>query len=272
MTAAEAAVAIAIALIIGAIFISKKCKRDVGAFYTGKNVLITGGSSGLGLAIAKIILAEKSDAPKQIVLAARNIARLEKAHKDHLGSDPRVKLVSCDVTDLTSVKSLFDALDGTVDILFSCAGASIPGFFLEQNPNELAEGMQLNYLGSVYAAQEAAKRMKKDQIQGRIVFIASTLAVIGLTGYSQYAPTKWALRGLAECLRQELAPHGITTHLYLAGTIATEGFDAENRTKPEITRKLEGTNVQQGSECSPESRAQTLLKGTHFFFRFRYPK
>ena len=82
---------------------------------------------------------------------------------------------------------------------------------------------------------------------------------MGMIGYSQYCPTKFALRGLAECLRQELLPHGIKTHIYFVSTIKTPGYEQENLTKPEITRKIEDGDI---SDQSPSARAKVLLKGT----------
>lgn len=93
---------------------------------------------------------------------------------------------------------------------------------------------------------------------GHLVIVSSTAGLMGLPGYSQYAPTKFALRGLAECLRAELLPHEIHTHIYFASTISSEGLEAENRRKPAITRYLEDGET---SDCTPEARARVLLDG-----------
>lgn len=94
--------------------------------------------------------------------------------------------------------------------------------------------------------------------RGRIVLISSTLGLMGMIGYSQYAPTKFALRGLAESLRQELRPHKIAVHIYYTATIDSPGQQAENETKPQITKILEEGDI---SSPSPRTRAETLLRG-----------
>lgn len=88
--------------------------------------------------------------------------------------------------------------------------------------------------------------------------ISSTLGLTGMIGYSQYAPTKFALRGLAECLRQELLPQGIAVHVYYVATIDSPGHAQENITKPAITKLIEEGDW---SDYSPASRAKTLIQG-----------
>ena len=100
--------------------------------------------------------------------------------------------------------------------------------------------------------------IKNNVKNGRIVMISSTLGLMGMIGYSQYSPTKFALRGLAECLRQELIPYGIGTSIYFVSTIQSPGYEKENLSKPEITKMIEDGDP---SDPSPEARAQTLLKG-----------
>lgn len=100
--------------------------------------------------------------------------------------------------------------------------------------------------------------VKNDVKNGRIVMISSTLGLMGMIGYSQYSPTKFALRGLAECLRQELIPYGIKTSIYFVSTIKSPGYEKENLTKPVITKMIEDGDI---SDPSPESRAKTLLHG-----------
>lgn len=81
------------------------------------------------------------------------------------------------------------------DYFFLCAGQSIPGEFLSQPIEDFKQGMDLNYFGSLYSAQLAAQSLVKNEKTGKIVFVSSTLGLISFYGYSQYAPTKHALRG-----------------------------------------------------------------------------
>lgn len=93
---------------------------------------------------------------------------------------------------------------------------------------------------------------------GHIVLIASTLGLLGMVGYAQYSPTKFALRGLAECLRQELMAWGVGVSVFFVSTIRSAGLERENRTKPAVTRAIEEGDP---SDPSPEARARTLLEG-----------
>ena len=102
--------------------------------------------------------------------------------------------------------------------------------------------------------------MVKEGIKGRLVLVSSTLGLMGLIGYSSYAPTKFALRGLAETLRQELIPFEIKTHIYYVTTIKSAGYATENETKPEITKIIEGS---EDSDSNPLVRARTLLNGNN---------
>lgn len=133
-----------------------------------------------------------------------------------------------------------------------------PGFFVEQPLEDFEAGIRLNYLGAVYTAKLATERMVQKGIRGRIVLVSSTVGLMGMVGYSQYSPTKFAIRGLAECLRQELLIHEISVHVYFVSTIETPGYERENRTKPAITAAIEGSDT---SDKSPRTRALALIAG-----------
>lgn len=92
---------------------------------------------------------------------------------------------------------------------------------------------------------------------GKIVFVSSMLGMLSFAGWSTYAPTKFAVRGLADTLRNELKSYGIGIHIFYPGGIESPGFDTENLTKPEVTKIIEGANTPQtGTEC-----AQSLMHG-----------
>lgn len=129
---------------------------------------------------------------------------------------------------------------------------------MEQDLDDFDAGMKLNYLGSLYTVKLAAERMVARGVKGHLVLISSTVGLMGMIGYSQYSPTKFAVRGLGECLRQELLSYGIQTHVYFVATIDSPGYEAENRLKPGITKEIEGAD---NSDKSPGSRAKVLLAG-----------
>lgn len=119
--------------------------------------------------------------------------------------------------------------------------------------------MKLNYFGALNSVKAASLTMiQSGQRDGRVVMVSSTLGLMGMIGYSQYSPTKFALRSLAECLRQELLPYGIKVSIYFVSTIASPGYERENLTKPAVTKMIEDGDP---SDPSPKARARTLLKG-----------
>lgn len=92
---------------------------------------------------------------------------------------------------------------------------------------------------------------------GKIVFVSSMLGMLSFAGWSTYSPTKYAIRGLADTLRNELKRYSIGVHIFFPGGIESPGFDIENLTKPEVTKIIEGANTPQtGIEC-----AQSLMNG-----------
>lgn len=106
--------------------------------------------------------------------------------------------------------------------------------------------------------------MVRQGIQGKIVFCTSILGYMSIIGYSAYSPGKHALRGLAETLQAEFLLYGIGVHICFPPTIFTPGYEDENKTKPAITREIEGTD----GGLTPEQVAASILKGT---FRQRCP-
>ncbi|KAJ2795444.1 3-dehydrosphinganine reductase, partial [Coemansia helicoidea] len=141
---------------------------------------------------------------------------------------------------------------------FAVAGVSNPGVFLEQSKELIQKTMELNYLGTAFTAHEVARRMVAENIRGgHIVMVSSVLGFLGLIGYSVYCPTKYAVRGLAEALRVELQAHGINVHCYFPGTIFTPGYEAENLTKPQVTKDIEGAD----EGLTPEQCSAGLFRG-----------
>lgn len=200
-----------------------------------------------------------------IVLMARERKLLEDTRAELVNQvkGARVFTIAVDVTDAQATADAMDQaaryhLDGGIYALFCCAGAAEPGFFIESSPSTFAQQMSLNYGGAVNCVHPVVKALMDRRIKGRIILISSTLGLTGMIGYSPYSPTKFALRGLAECLRQELLPHGIRVHIYFVATIDSPGHERENQAKPAITKKIEEGDI---SDPSPIARARTLLSG-----------
>lgn len=143
------------------------------------------------------------------------------------------------------------------DVVFACAGGAKPGFFIKQTEEDFRAGTKTNYETALATAHGAASVMVREGVQGKIVFVSSTLGFMGLVGYLQYQPNKFAIRGLAEGLRSEMQLYGISVHCYFPGTIYTPGYELENTTKPAITSEIEGA----AGGLTPEQCADKLVKG-----------
>ncbi|KAJ3285505.1 3-dehydrosphinganine reductase [Blyttiomyces sp. JEL0837] len=138
--------------------------------------------------------------------------------------------------------------------------------------------MKMNYFTSVNVIRAVMKFVKEKQpaetvedgymISGlpisqknlfpeKIVLVGSVLSMISFIGYSSYAGSKYAIRGLADGLRSELKPYGTQIHIYLPANMDTPGFQIENITKPAITKQLDG----QASCDTPQQAARAMLGG-----------
>jgi 3-dehydrosphinganine reductase len=199
------------------------------------HVVITGGSSGIGLATAR--LAARRGA--RVSLVARDEARLASA-ADQLEGASHVATASADVgrpDDLRAAIAQLTAEQGPCDVLITSAGSSHPGYFDQLDDSVFREQMDVDYFGTLHAIRAVTPSMI-ERGRGHILTIASTAALIGVYGYTAYAPAKFAVRGLAETLRSELVPHGIVVACAYPPDTRTPGFDRENELKPPETERI----------------------------------
>ncbi|KAI9912063.1 hypothetical protein PsorP6_008911 [Peronosclerospora sorghi] len=254
-------------VVVGVSFASYVVKklRAPGFKVEGKHVFITGGSSGLGLALAK----KYAEQGAKVSIVARGLEKLEQAKSEiqDVGKTTEAKVFtqSCDVADFSSVQQAVDAANefhGRVtDHVMCCAGFACPGYFQEQDVSLYKKIMDVNYFGTLHAIKAAlpamVKRSEEGGDGGHVVLVSSGLGLTSWIGYAQYAASKYALRGLAESLRNELKLYGIGVSIFYPGNIDTPGYVEENRTKPPETKTIEGV-----SELVPADKvAQSLING-----------
>lgn len=204
--------------------------------FRNAHVIVTGGSEGIGLAVAR----EASLRGARVSLIARRSELLEAA-ADELGNDTRWE--SADVADRSAVLEAVSRLTeahGPCDILVANAGYSRPGRFWDLDPDEFGDEMAVNYLGAVNAAAAVVPTMRQRR-RGHLCFTSSTAGLVGVYGFSAYSPTKFALRGLAESLRCELAPDGISVSVLYPPDTDTPGLKKEKAGKPRETEAISGT-------------------------------
>ena len=220
------------------------------------HAIITGGSSGIGLAIAKSL----SSRGASVSLIARNRDRLAAAREAVAaagGGASAVQTFSADVRDPDDLRqAITSAVDGlgAPDWGISSAGIVIPGKFVNQTLRDHEDQWRTNYLGSLQFAHFILPHLEKAP-RPRLVLIASGAAFTGLYGYSSYGPAKFAVRGLAESLRVELKPRNVSVTIAFPGDTDTPQLHAVRKLRPAVTRKLASS----GGTMSPEAVAKGIV-------------
>ena len=226
--------------------------------FAGKRVVVTGGSSGIGKALASALVDEGA----HVCLVARGQAKLDAAVaelRERAAAEQRVAAVALDVGDREAVDAaapeIVAALAG-VDVLVNNAGITHPAAFLD-TPVELFEAMmRVNYLGVVHLTRALVPELIAAG-GGQVAIVSSLAGVVGIYGYTAYSASKFALVGFAESLRQDLLVHGVGVSVVFPPDTDTPMLTEENRIKPAQTHALAG-NV---AVLSPEFVAAATLRG-----------
>jgi NAD(P)-dependent dehydrogenase (short-subunit alcohol dehydrogenase family) len=185
----------------------------------GRTVLITGGSRGLGLLIARELVAQGA----RVAVGARDEETLDRARRDLMGRGGLVAAISCDVTDPAAVERLVRATTdrlGPIDALVSCAGTITVGPAREMRREDFQRAMDTNFWGALHAILAVLPGMRA-RGAGRIVNVASIGGRISVPHLLPYSASKFALVGLSEGLRAELAPEGIQVSTICPGLMRT---------------------------------------------------
>ncbi len=198
---------------------------------------VTGGSSGIGLEIA-LQLAERGH---PVAIFSRDTGRLKAAVEKLNETAPNLPVApfSVDVGDTEALgRAVGQAVEqlGVPEWAVACAGMVAPGAFLDQDVALHERHLAVNYMGALAFAKAVAGPMSRTG--GRLVFVASGAALFGIPGYSAYAPGKFAMRGLAEVLRVELAPQNISVTLAYPPDTDTPMLAAEAVTRPPATAAI----------------------------------
>lgn len=219
--------------------------------------LVTGGSTGIGFAIAKqfvlrggsvAILARR---PETLAFAR---AELEN-HKVH--AQQKVLTLQADVTQKADLeKSLRGLVEthGLPDYVFNSAGVAHPGLFEDLGDDIFHWMMDVNYFGIVNVLKPLVPLMRQ-RGSGVIVNISSVAGFIGVYGYTAYGASKFALRGFSDALRAELKPHGIQVSVVFPPDTDTPQLSYESRYKPAVTKEIAGSAKLMSAD---EVAAQTL--------------
>ncbi len=225
----------------------------------GKVALVTGGSSGIGKAIA-CGLAERG---MSVWLVAQHKDLLDSARIEvethRKNQSQKIGTFSADISDWDQVREAVDHVkeqSGSPDLLINSAGVSHPGYVHVLDIEIFNWMMEVNYFGTVYMTKEVLPAMLKKG-SGYIVNISSLAGVFSVIGYSAYGPSKFAVRGFSDALRQEMKLHNIGVSIILPSDTDTPQLEYENQFKPPETKALGNIS----GSMTANAVAKTILKG-----------
>jgi NADP-dependent 3-hydroxy acid dehydrogenase YdfG len=200
----------------------------------GKVVVITGASSGLGEATARLLSAQGAS----VVLGARRVNRIKSLADELTVSGGKALAITTDVTHYDQVKRLVDAAVqtyGRIDVMINNAGL-MPSSPLERlKIDDWNRMIDVNIKGVLYGIAAALPYMKQ-QKAGHIINVSSVAGHKVRAGGAVYAATKHAVRALSEGLRQEVKPYNIRTTVISPGAVATELPNSV--TEPDIAENM----------------------------------
>ena len=222
--------------------------------FRDRHALVTGGSSGIGLASVRRLAAQG---------ARISVIALEDSYMAALRADPpplaSLHLEAADVSRREEAEAAVArcvAAHGPCDILLTSAGIARPGYFHEIPVEVFERHMEVNYFGTLWCIRAVVPSMMARR-RGTIAAISSSAGVISVFGYSAYGPSKFAVRGLTDVLRIELKPHGIHVVCIYPSDVDTPQLAGEEPYKPAELHRIAGTI----RPIPPEQVADAILRG-----------
>lgn len=196
----------------------------------GKRVIVTGASAGIGYETAKLFAAKGA----KVVAVARRGERLERLAQECQGLAGEVMPLVADLSKESEARRMvWEGAEklGGLDILINNAGVSMVGEVAEADMRLWRLMMEVNYFSVAAAIQEALPHLRRTK-GAQIINVSSAVGQRSMPGSAAYCSTKFALNGLTEGLRAELAPEGIRVILVHPGLTKTEVFGALLEVKP----------------------------------------
>ena len=181
---------------------------------TGKTALVTGGTTGIGFATAKLFLAEGA----RVAIIGQDSERVASAAKE-LGSE--VLAICADVSSASEMANAAKTLKaefGSLDVLFANAGIAKPMPFSDVDEANINDQVDVNFKGVIYIIQSTLSLLKNPS---SVIITSTTMIEKGVAGMSVYAATKAAVRSLARTLSAELVSRGIRVNTISPGLIET---------------------------------------------------
>ncbi len=205
---------------MGALHKSRQVEFEIMKNIEGKVVVITGASSGLGEATARMLSAEGAI----VILGARRADRIQSLADELVKNGGKAIAIATDVTDAEQVKKLVETAVGTygcIDVIVNNAGL-MPHSPLERlKIDDWNQMIDVNIKGVLYGIAAVLPHMTA-QKSGHIINVSSVAGHKVNPGGAVYSATKYAVRAISEGLRQEVKPYNIRTTVISPGAVATE--------------------------------------------------
>lgn len=205
--------------------------------FKNKNIIVTGGSSGIGLALVK----ELVNLEANIWIIARDETKIIAGIRQIDDENHRINYFPADVQNFSQIKMFAEELNQKnikIDGLINSAGVTHPEEFEFIQIDKFRWMMDINYFGTVHCTMAFLTLMTSGSF---IVNISSMAGIIGVYGYSAYGASKFAVRGFSDVLRSELKPKNIHVSIVFPPDTDTPQLDYENQFKPEITKIISGS-------------------------------
>jgi dehydrogenase/reductase SDR family protein 7B len=217
---------------------------------TGRTVLITGASAGIGQAATRKFI-ERGD---RVIAVARDERRLEEVAAE-FGGNSRIVTVAADVTDAGSMDAMVAEVSATVgcpDVIVANAGIGLDALFSRMTDEALRKVFDVNVFGLVRTVRPFLEKMI-ERGSGRVLLISSIVGKRGTPYYSAYSASKFALHGMADALRCETWNTGVTIGLICPSSTSTEFQDR-------LLREGPGQKRVRARRHTPESVAEAVVK------------
>jgi len=203
-----------------------------------RHVIITGGSSGIGLALVRRLVGMGA----RVSVVALDDTDMARLRDEPLDGSHRVHLAPADVSVREQVTAaITGAIDanGAPELLVTCAGVVHPGYVEDLPAATFERDMAIDYFGTLWSIRAVLPSMLERR-SGTIVCISSFAGLIGVFGMGAYCPPKYAVRGLCETLRTELKPRGIHVASVYPTDVDTPGFATELPQHPPEQDAMQG--------------------------------
>ncbi len=227
--------------------------------FKGKWAIISGGSKGIGKATAKFFVQLGGN----VCIVARTLDTLNAAAEEikslKVDENQLVEVISCDMSNMEQVQRLFkDYIEefGVPDYSFNFVGISYPNYTDKLTIEDFKFHMDTNFFGQLNSILTLLPYYMERK-KGHFVNMSSIAGYIGVMGYAAYTPTKFAIVGLSEVLRNEYKAYNIKVSIVYPPDTDTFGLHEEAKSRPEELNII----AERGGLMQPDEVAEIIIKG-----------